>query len=153
ALDCGHVWVSPERSERLGELSGIFPAFARLAPQTLRDDVREPLRDFRIVLVERDRFLLENRCEDLPDAVPVERRLACKQLVRDDAERPDVGARIDLGRIAKLLGRHVHGRSEHVMAGEFLVLWLRVLRFRYAEVEELDCALPIRSTREEEVGW
>ena len=36
-----------------------------------------------------------------------------EQLEEDDAERPDVGARVDVARRAHLLGRHVERRAEH----------------------------------------
>jgi len=50
------------------------------------------------------------RRDDIADAFALERRPAGEQMKQHAAERIDVGAMIDPGEPATLLGRHVHRR-------------------------------------------
>ena len=78
--------------------------------------------------------MLRARLGDVRDD---ERRAAARHLERDAAERVEVGAPVDLRRVAPLLGRHVRRRAHRARrarrdAGE------RTGQLRDAEVEDLD---------------
>ena len=58
-------------------------------------------------------LLLEDHGAELGDGVRLERHAPRQKLEQDDAERPDVGARVDVARRRHLLGRHVERRAHH----------------------------------------
>ena len=95
--------------------------------------------------------------DQLPDRLQVTvRRGPGQGLVEHDAERPDVGAVIEVLLAARLLGRHVEGRSEHgAGAREAAALGdgeLVGLDLGDAEVQQLDDDVAVLALREEEVG-
>src|SRR5262245_26833370 len=82
-----------------------------------------------------------------------ERTLPREELVQHDAERPYVGALIDLGSAARLLGRHVERRAKRgpCARGHAAV---ELSELRNAEVEHLDPVGPIaRASNEQVLGF
>ena len=73
--------------------------------------------------------------------IGAERQPTCEHLVRHDADRPQVGARIDPARIVELLGRHVRRRAELRIGRGPHAREARVEDLRDAEIEELDLLL------------
>src|SRR5215203_4311330 len=80
--------------ERSCELGGRRPTRVAIAKQTARNDRRKSRRDVRNANLERERTAFEDRGDDPRDG-SLERRRAREQLVENDAERPEIGSRID----------------------------------------------------------
>ena len=93
--------------------------------------------------------------EEIADALALEGQDAGHAFVRDDAERPEVGAVIDVAQAARLLGRHVVGRAEHgarLGAAREPLFARGRLDLRDAEVEHLgDLVVVVRRADEEDV--
>ena len=86
-------------------------------------DAFELYRDLGTDLAGRLRIGLFDSRKDLVLLSAIERQFARQQLVQTDAERPGIGARIDLSRFAPyLLGRHVvHGSRQQAFLARPLV--------------------------------
>ena len=68
---------------------------------------------------ERLGVLVRDAVDDHLDALAGEGEAPGEHLVHDGGERELIGARVDLARAARLLGRHVLRRAEqHALAGE-----------------------------------
>ena len=97
------------------------PASAGLAGQFRREiaarwDLQALDREVRHS--QRRRIAVENDRAEQDDRVGVERHAARQESIQDDAERPDVGARVDVPRRRELLGRHVrNGPDDHLSLG------------------------------------
>ena len=146
---CGRRRHRGERREVALELGSRLVAVLRASLQTASDDRVETLRHGGDPRAEPRRFGLEDRGEELAERLAVEGTLAADELEEDDADRPDVGARVDLLRAAQLLGRHVERRAEHrgrrrQLAGRH-VERRAARRLRDAEVEHLDDGAPVRT--------
>ena len=105
-----------ERAER-GELGGddaaVGRALHRIAREHAREEVVERGGDVLADVAHARRRLEEHLREDRDLVVAGERGQAGEALEEDGAEREDVGARVELLRAARLLGRHVAERAEH----------------------------------------
>jgi hypothetical protein len=121
----------------MGELRHRRIPLRRVLLQAARDDGRQAARHRRGQL--RGRVGDHGR-EHGADARAVERQAPREQLVRDDAERPHVHARVDVLRAAHLLGGHVRRRPERRGgAGEALraLVVARVHGLREPEIDDL----------------
>ena len=91
----------------------------------------------------RLRGVVQHLGDDPQVVVGAERHLAGQALVKEHAQRPDVGAMVQVLLAARLLGRHVERRSEQqagvgqTIAGVPFVA-ARLDRLRDAEVDDLD---------------
>ena len=98
--------------ERVGELFGALEAVVHVARRGLRPPRVEPARkrgDDRA----RHRDGLEHDLgQEIAEAFAEERELAGEALERDDGERPEVGAMVDLFGAPRLLGAHVERRAD-----------------------------------------
>ncbi len=63
--------------------------------------------------------------------------MAREQFEKDDAHRPDVGARVDLGAADHLLGRHIRGRPEDLPDDRACAHAREARELRDAEINEL----------------
>ncbi len=103
----------PERLETLGHGLEIRPqllhgliAVSRFLGQRLTNDLLQPGRDVRPGFFKRVRVGMDDLMDDRLIVVAAERQLPGQHLVEDDAERPDVGARVEI-LAPGLLRRHV----------------------------------------------
>jgi len=97
--------VPRERRQHAGELSGVAAAVSRILREAAIENVVELGREDEIgahVREARRRRHRDARAEDEKVAL-FERSAPRQHLEQDDAERPDVGARVDLDVAAKLL--------------------------------------------------
>ena len=108
----------------------------------------------RVAGCERKRRLRHDLEAQLGHGLGLERPALREQLEEHDAERPDVGARVDVPRRAHLLGRHVERRAEHRARsrepGHFAARSPRI-GLRHAEVEHLDLRRAADGAREKQV--
>ena len=134
--------VAPQVARRLVAVLG--PLLERAL-----DHARERPRHVVAQLRDRPRRVLQYRGEDRQVRVALERPLAARHLVEQDAEREDVGAVVDRQPL-RLLGRHVRdGPDDPPVLGDRLRLAGRavalrrlvVAQLREAEVEHLDPAV------------
>ena len=130
---------------------GVLIAVLGVFLETQVDDPGQGGGNIGIELSWRDRDLLNDGDQKLARGISPERRAAGAHLVNRDAEREEIGARVDLS-TQRLLGRHVCGRS-HCGAkavSELLSLQGRLLpggceflyghHFGQAEVQDLGTA-------------
>ena len=99
--------------ERVGELGGGLEAAGAILREALVDDGLELRRAHAARAAEQRRLLREHGEARVDVVVGVERVLAGEELEHDGADRPEVGATVDVLRVAELLGRHVARRAEH----------------------------------------
>ena len=128
---------------RLG--AGI--ATTGLLGQASQADRLQVARDLAFEARRRHRLLVDDLQDGLHRRRPLERRPAGEHLVKDRAERIDVGRRSDLLRVpSRLFGRDVAGRAEDLpgLGGAVLLQSLG-----QAEVRDLGRAIP----REQDVRW
>ena len=135
------------------ERTNVGVPIVRAFLQTLGDDRGEPVRKIGALLQDRRRVGDEHRGADLRKRVSVERWRAREELVEDDSERPDVGARVDVARRRELLGRHVERRSHEVARARELLLDAVDAHLRDPEVDDLHDARRILAPREKQVRW
>ena len=100
-----------ELAQVRGHRCGRGVSVGRVLGQSLADDAFDLLRETRSQLLHRPRLLVDDGVEHGPFAVPAERKRPGGHLVEDDAERPDVGAGVDV--LARgLFGGHVGDRAD-----------------------------------------
>ena len=112
AFGCAPRARRREGRERGGELTDVRIASLRVLGERLFDHGAEPSGRVGSRFRERRRRRIQDHREELGQARRVEGRHRGEELVEDRAERPDVGARVDVLRRAHLLGRHVERRAE-----------------------------------------
>ncbi len=100
------------RIERLQQLARRLRPVGGALLETSHHQRGQRGRHGRPRLLKRDRGLRHVRGQHLLRGPTGERRAASQHLVRRRAERVDVGAMVDVGIGARLLGRHVRGRSQ-----------------------------------------
>ena len=131
-----------ERRQLLGQRRDVVVAKVGILLEALEQDGLEQRRRVR----EHGRQVNRPRREDaraqLRQVVPDERELPGHELVERHAQRPDVRARVDVRRRAKVLGRHVERRPEP-LARRGLVAPPAVFSaargdLRYPEVDDLE---------------
>jgi hypothetical protein len=107
------------------------------------------------MLAQRYRRIGRNPRAQPGDRLVLEGKPPADELVQDDAEGPDVGARVDVLRAAKLLGRHVHRRAHDGRRGREPCVPRPISaglgRLGDAEVEHLHETRPVGLRREKEV--
>src|SRR5260370_35193731 len=85
----------------------------------------EALREVGTELAQRERLAAQSRDHHLLRVPALERQFAGEHLERDDAERVDIGARVEL-LATNLLGAHELRRAEDDAVGRALGdLWVR----------------------------
>ena len=124
----------------------------RLLGHRLEADRLQVARDVVVERRGRPRLVVQHLVQQHPRRA-AERQLAGQQLVEDHAEAVDVGAAVDLVRLAAgLLGAHVGGRAQHlalerhrdlarVALGQAEVHDVRAARRRRHDVRRLDVAM------------
>ena len=96
-----------EGLERCHELADVREAELDGLLEAARDEEHEPLRHVGTQRRHVRRARLEDERAELREALGEERHAPGQQLEQDDAERPDVGATIDVARAPDLLRGHV----------------------------------------------
>jgi hypothetical protein len=141
----------PERREGPRELRDVRVPLRRLLLQAGVDDVGETGGHVAADLGQRRGRLLQDRRDDLGHGVAGEGQALPEQLVEDDAERPDVGADVDLVGRHHLLGRHVPGRAHDGGGPRDHLVPVGDRDLRDAEVEHLHRGPARRARRQEQV--
>ncbi len=152
ALDGGARARGREIGEGARELAHVGEAAGGVLLQAAEDDGLHRGRRVGAQRSERWRRLLEDVDVELGDGLGAEGDVPGEQLEEDDAERPDVGALVDVARRPELLGSHV-ARRAHDGRGlrHGLALIGREGDLRDAEVEDLDGRRAVGPVREEQV--
>jgi hypothetical protein len=145
-----------EGRERLAELGGIGPAEVPVLGEAAQDGRRELGRHERVEPRRRHGLSLGQLHVELGQRLSAERLAPGERLVEDHAERPQIGACIDVARRAHLLGRHVdrraHGHGGSGEPGGLAALTLRCSELRDAEVEHLEAGQSAAVLGDEQVG-
>ena len=142
-----------ERRERERELLHVTEATRWITSQRGRDDGGNLGGHVGGVCPDVGRVLAHHRGGKLGRR-PDPRRATGEELEQDDAERPDVGARVDVLRRAYLLGRHVHRGADHAVCDRELGIAVG-LDLGDPEVEDLHRPRLVRVAflRKEQVRW
>jgi hypothetical protein len=143
-------------SKSLRQGSDVIIAFVAPLLQATHDDPLERLRDVGTKLSDRLGLGGLDQVEELVERVGRERRARREQLVEDGAERPDVGAVVDVSSRPHLLRRHVLRRPhDDVRRLEVGVRPARGLShdLRDAKIEDLDHGQPAGPVGEKQVRW
>src|SRR5207237_8814944 len=98
--------------QRLGELRRRLPAVSGELLERARDGGVDVVRDRLALDDERAGLLRQDPGKDRLGGGPRERRLAGQHFIKDDAERVDVGPRVQVRLTGRLLGTHVFGRAK-----------------------------------------
>ncbi len=124
-----------EEAPQIGlELGGRGVALRRVLLERLHAHGGEVARHLGVALVHRLGVDEADLVDDLLQVLAVERPAQRQQLVEDDAERPDVGAVVDLAPLGeRLLGAHVVRRARDLAGDRQAAL---VERLGEAEVEQ-----------------
>ena len=133
-------------------------AVARVLLQAAAENSRQMRRQVRAQLRNRRGLVAQDRGDHVHRARAVERTFAGQHLIEHDAEREDVGPRVDLP-AARLLGRHVGHRAEDLaLPGQLdaarrrhvgdVRVGVRRVELGETEVEHLDSSL----ARDHDVG-
>jgi hypothetical protein len=125
--------------ERVAEFGGVLEALGGIFLQRLLDDGPQLGREAGHELDERLRLVLQHRVHRLDGVRAAEEALQARALVEHDAEREEVGARVDLS-ADDLLGRHVARLSAD---GADVALVVLDRRARDAEVREAHGAVGV----------
>ncbi len=99
--------------ELVVDVAGGLVPVARLLLEASADDLRQLRREIRAELRQGGGPVAQDRGDHVDGGRAVERASAGQHLVHHDAEREDVGSRVD-PRAPRLLGRHVGDRAEDV---------------------------------------
>jgi hypothetical protein len=149
----GHA-LPREGLQRLEQLARALKTLLDTDRERLVDHPRELRRHPRRAVQHRGRAFGADGDDQLADRVDVvEGRDAAEDLVKDDAERPEVRAVIHVSRAAGLLGRHVQRRADQASSARQGADLLHVLGHDLgdAEIHELHHALAVVALGEEEV--
>ncbi len=146
-----------QRAQGVAHFHGALEASVRVQLERLLDQRRDFKRNPGGVLLHRRRTVLTDGDDELAHALDVlVRRAASERFVEHDAERPEVGAVIDVLPSTCLLRRHVEGRAEQhpgVCQGAPVRQWRHTrLELGEAEVEELDDPRSAIHLLHEEIG-
>jgi hypothetical protein len=119
--------------------------------EAAQDDGIEPTAHVAPDAPNRGRGRIQNLGAHLGDALTVERMLARQELVQEHAERPDVGASVDVRRVQHLFGRHVPRGTEALRRiRERATAFVRET-LGDAEIEDFQDRVTVVATRQEEV--
>ena len=128
-----------EAAQQLDDFAAVLAPYVQVFGDHLVDDEVQLLGNFRRDLAGRDELALLLVHNDFESRVPRERQLARQEVVQRDPQRVDVGASIDVLRVASLLGSHVVRCAEARAALRHRQVF--VGRFGETEVGHFDLAL------------
>ena len=139
-----------ERGELPRELRDVREAMPRVLLEAAIDHALDGRGNVGAALLDRVRRAVHDVRHELGHPLASKGRLRAEELVEDDAERPDVGPRVDRARRHQLLGRHVDRRAEdaRVARHEFLAV---AGDLRQPEVDHLEDRRARRALRQKEI--
>jgi hypothetical protein len=137
--------------QALGEGSNVRQTTLGILFEAAQDDGVEPSIDVATELANRRRRPAQDLGAHLGYASPVERVLARQELVQEDAERPNVGAGVDVRRVHHLFGRHVPGRAETLRRVRESATPFVGETLGDSEIEDLQNGAPVGISRQKQI--